>query len=262
MNQTRLDKFTAAIHFSELPPPALEGHGLAPTWQAADMLEVLGPGWGVISDLTWCELLGAVRDLSFARGEEVVTVAIFVSGEGDAAAREWFLLRASANSVPEIPFRRSNLDLGQLAVETEGRLKREILWLFHNLAFHVRAIGTPISVQAVAERLQQRAATEGPPHDLAPSRPRMADREESVPKRKVGELLRVPLLEQPPADLLRQYEVEVRTEGKGLDFVGFEDNEALFEVQAPGTDHFRINVIDRSTLLNTRIEADVEVESS
>jgi hypothetical protein len=257
-NQTRLDNFTAAIHFSELPPPALEGHGLAPTWQAADVLEVLGPGWDVISDLTWCELRGGVRDLSCARGEEVVTVAIFVSGEGDAAARKWFLLRASANSAPEIPFRRSNLDLGQLAVETEGRLKREILWLFHNLVFHVRAIGTPISVRAVAERLQQRAAVEGV-HDLDPSLPRTRALD-TAPRKKVGELLRVPLLEQPPADLLRQYEVEIRTGGKALDFVGFEGNEALFEPLAPGIDHLTIQVIDRSTLLSSRIEAEVEIE--
>lgn len=261
MSQTRLDHFTAAVRFSELPPPAPPEYGLAPSWQEEDLEQALGgQDWTLTSELVWQEPEGNVRDLCFVREKEVVTVTIFVSGEGDVAAREWFLARASASTVPEIPFRRSNLELGQLAVETEGPLTREILWLFHNLAFHVRAIRTQASVRAVAERLQQLAATEGP-HDLTPSRPRMADRE-AAPKRKVGELLRVPLLEQPPADLLGQYKIEVRTRGNGLDFVGFEGNEALFEAQVPGVDHLTINVIDRSTLLSNQVEADVEVESS
>lgn len=262
MRTSRLDTFTTAIRFFELPLPDSAGRGLAPAWQEADLDEALGdPGWELTSDLTWYEMGGGVRDLSFARGEEAVTITLFVSGAGEAAAREWFLVRASSTAAPEIPFRRNDdLGLGQLAVEMEGSLSREILWLFHNMVFHVRAIGSQISVRAVARRLQQRAATSQEVHDLAPSRPKMAALE-SAPKRKIGDLLRVPVLEQPPEDLLRRYEIEVSTEGEAIDFVGFEGNEALFEAQAPGIDHLTINVIDRDTLLSNRIEADVEVES-
>lgn len=262
MTTSRLDDFTASIGFSELPPPESGERGLAPSWSKADLEEVLGePGWTSASDLTWYELGGAVRDLSFVRGEvEVVTVTIFVSVEGDTAAREWFLLRASSNSAPEIPFRRSELNLGQLAVETEGRLKKEILWLLHNLAFHVRAIRSQIPVREVARRLQQRVAASEELHDLGPSLPKTAAMEPE-PKRKKGELLRVPVLEQPSEDLLRRYEVEVSTQGKALDFVGFEGNDALFETPASGVDHLTIRVIDRDTLLSNRIETDIEVES-
>lgn len=264
MNRTRLDQFTAAIRFSELPPPASPGYGLAPSWHEEDLEQALGgQDWTLTSELVWNEPKGNVRDLCFVRENEVVTVTIFVSGEGDDAARDWFLIRASASTVPEIPFRRSDLELGQLAVETEGPLEREILWLFHNLAFDVRTIRTQASARAIADQLQQRAAASGGIRHLAPSFPRMAAKEESLPtKQTVGDLLRVPLLEQPSADLRRQYEVEVRTRGEALDFVGFEDNEALFEVQAPGIGHFEINVIDRSTLLGNRIKADVEIEPS
>ncbi|MES1242243.1 MAG: hypothetical protein ABUT39_11540 [Acidobacteriota bacterium] len=263
MNQPRLDNFTAAIGYSELPPPATPGYGLAPSWQEEDLERALGgQDWTLTSELVWHEKMGNVRDLCFVHENEVVTVTIFVSAEGDKAARQWFLDRASASTVPEIPFRRSDdLELGQLAVETEGPLMREILWLFHNLAFDVRAIRTQASARAVAERLQQRAAgSEEGVRDLSPSFPRMAAREESAPSTKVGDVLRVPLLEQPPSDLLRRYEVEVRTGGEALDFMGFEGNEALFEAQAPGIDSFEINVIDRSTLLSNQIKANIEVQ--
>lgn len=259
MRTSRLDAFAVAINFFELPPPAPHGRGLVPSWPSVNPADILGDGWVLTTELIYSELRGGVKDLFYSRGEEVVTLTIFVSGEGEAAAREWFLARASATSAPEIPFRRSQLSLGQLAVETDGPMIRELLWLLHNLVFFLRAINTGIDLEEVAHRVQQNTVTSGEIHDLAASSPKVAPVAPATGT--VGQLLRIPILLKPPSELLQHYEVAVRTKGNAIDFISIEGNYALFELQKAGIDSFTIDVIDRQTMLNRRIEAEVEVKS-
>ncbi len=256
---TRFDDFIAAIGYSALPPPAPRGYGLALAWPDVDLPGISkDSGWALISELTWSEAGGGIRDLCWARDEEAVTVTIFVSGEGEAVAREWFLARAAATSAPEIPYQRSGLELGQLAVETVGPFKQEILWIFHNVVFHLRAIASEINLKPIAGRFQELAAAANKTDDLNTKRPPVAG--VALARGRVGQQLRVPILLEPPADLLQRYQAAVRTEGNAIDFVGFDGNEALFNLLAVGADHLTIDVTDRRTLLSNRIEVQVEVE--
>lgn len=151
----KIDRFKERIGYDAALSAEDEMRVVGIPWP--DMLTapgLAGDEWQVVSDSIWREEGGAAREWVLRQGERQVSIVIFVSRDGPAAAREFLVLRATENMMFDSPFVKGPAGLGSLAVSMPPGAPPNVIWAFRNLCFDVRGEDAEVDVLTIAHWLQ------------------------------------------------------------------------------------------------------------
>jgi hypothetical protein len=192
------------------------------------------------------------------RGEERLSVEVYVSGAGSGVAREKLVDLASRTTTREIPYDPGPPGLGDLAIQHTDPPFEEVLWVFHNVCVRVDNQGTGRTVLPMVWRIQ--AFMEGSVvHRIAKHLPHIDGIQVSSTRVQVGETITIEAHVAPGQHgqhLITQID---ETGERLLEPTGAEGLSAIFRAVGPGRAFIEINVIDPVTLLSSRLVVFVDV---
>jgi hypothetical protein len=266
-----LERFKQRIGYREPGGGEVLTRGVAAAWPDPGSLPGLGhwsgcgrSGWTTTSDGVYREggehgLAQRVWDL---RAEEQrLMLRIAVSSTGTRAARRHLLRTTTATnmSLSDFPARRGPGDLGDLAVAIGADC---LVWSYHNVCFELKRDSSTIDLTRVARALQSHAERHLVDRVIDHA-PKIARVEVSPMKVRVGEPLTI-RLHLAAGQEVQHMQADWRQVGQALGARGVENPTALrFELEgrSPGRSEVELHVVDRRTLLSTRVTAQVEVVS-
>ena len=263
-SQSAQSSFKSQIRWSSLPDPSLpEGWVLLKSIQPFSLPILNEEGWEIFNHFVIPLQPGLVQESwSFKQQDNAITLEIVVSSLGYALAQQYLLDVASATMMVQIPYRLSEIPLGDKAiVAPDSPVSRQVIWVYKNVCAKVDINSTEIpEIFPLASGLQ-RYFEENIVPELQDHLPKV-NLNSRVPKRlELGKTLTIKIRKDediPAKDLL----IYPTTKGNNLEII--DQNPVKVTVQAKniGWDEISIGVIDQGTLLSNSQKFEIEVISS
>ncbi|AEI64913.1 hypothetical protein [Corallococcus macrosporus] len=253
--------FKARVGFDRIPTVEDADVGVVADWGGIqELLPSSETGWEPGADSIMPLNPGMVlRKWSFRRGSGALTVKVFVFSTGPVGARGQLVAEATTmSSLPVSPYVRGPAYLGQFSIKTPEEPMTRLVWVFHNVCVTIGEDDTGLSVESLARSIQ-------------------GFMERHVTQRVS---LHLPVLDKVtvsscPVQVGQEVQVEAHLKAEGaqawwrIDFTAPAD--ALeFVRQGPTSSGFRarragmvsvdVDVTDGSTLLRSRIQAQVAIQ--
>lgn len=224
------------------------GSGVRPApWDALRSLPGLNPDWALSYEEIVPGYPETVGHRTFTRGDEAVTLELYVASDTPATARRRFVERGSSHQSPEPIFTPGPPGLGELSARSSTPVAERYLWLDGNIVYDVRGPAAVIeevvrAVSAAAAKARTTAAVFPHAGKVAPSRSDAA----------VGERLSLSLA---PSDHL----IEVEEHHPGLEVERLGSSDFALHAQRPAVGDVVVIAVDRGTLLSSASAAPVRV---
>jgi hypothetical protein len=261
----RDERLRETIRLNEVPPASAD-RGVVLEWPDPAKFPELGPaGWRTIDERTSYREGGALREWVLARGDERLSIKVFVSSVGPQPARTFFEREALSPADASPPYQRDlsgevlTLFLHVPFSDSPAR-NDALLLLFRNIVLSLRAFNGNVEVREIAARLLELARRQAdvPFAEYLPPLPEPED-----PKGGIlpGQELTLDLPPQTPwKHGEAQYRLQVSTSGEAVDFTGLRDEKAWFRMLTPGEGRISLRAVDRRTLMSKEVQLGLDVK--
>jgi hypothetical protein len=216
-------------------------------WEALKTLPGLGPGWALSYEEIVPGYPETVGHRTFTRGDESVTLELYVASDDPATARRRFVERGSSHQSPEPIFGPGPPGLGELSARSSTPQAERYLWLDGNIVYDVR--GPAAVIESVVRAVTDAAAKT---RAVPASFPQAGTVAPSAADAAVGERLSLSLA---PSDHL----IEVEEHHPGLQVERHGATEFALHAQRPAEGDVVVIAVDRRTLLSSASAAPVRI---
>ena len=262
MQVEKVERFKKRIDFDAALTTENRAQAVSTIWP--DMLKAPGladGAWKIAADSTWRANGGVAREWVVRRGAEQVAIVIFVSSDGVAPARDFFISRATENMMVDSPFVKGPTGLGTLAVSMPPGAPPNLIWLFRNICVDVRNIDAQVDITAIARWLQspaEAAVTKG----SEPARPRLPGALQ-VSSRQSAVGAPVDIRMQGPSPVVEaRYKLEMQFDPRVVEVLSQERLAARIRGLTTGRTTLDLYLIDTSTLLTEHSRIELEFLSA
>jgi hypothetical protein len=251
----KVERFKRRIDFDKVLKAESADKLVRAIWPDALSAPALGPGWSVADNTIGRTRGGSAREWVLRRGDETVSILIFVSEGGVQPARQFFLLRASNNMMMEVPYLKGPAGLGTLAVHLSHKQAPSFIWVYRNTTFQVDAQDTSLDILPIARWLQATAESglvAPPTAQLSLPGPTSV----SARRVPVGQPIEIGLTI--PTAGQSNYQMKLEFDRQMLEVVSQRGLAAQVRGIKPGSTALDLWLIERSTLLSAPSRIDLE----
>lgn len=249
----RIDEFKARIGYADLEKMEETPAAVKLDWSALPRVPLLaGAGWKIKNERISSGKAGtALRRWVLEQGGEQVLLQVFVSSIGAAPARNNLLLRAALTDPGKIPYSKSPVGVGDLAVVAPfGDAARDIIWVFKNVCIQLVALNNDTQLLMKLAQEYDRLIKKNVTGTLAPYFPPLKGVQVLPPQPVVGDSIKI-VVNFSGAAKPEDYLVEFEAPSEALDYLGQNQNTAQYQALQSGEANVLVKVADRSTLLSS-----------
>jgi hypothetical protein len=201
-------------------------------------------------------------DWNWQRGDNYLSVSIFVSGAGFVRIHRRLRALSTETSMVRIPYGPGPSGLGDLSMRHQVPGSDVIMWAYRNVCVSLGGDGPEVDLEPVARTIQRFLEIHRVPR-VAEYLPRVDRIDSSAKTVHVGEEWRVgfQLVKEVATDSVTAEILEV-VDGAGhrhLERIHASDRQATYRAASPGVAQVEIHVVDRKTLLSPPLAVSVEV---
>jgi hypothetical protein len=249
-DSARVEAFKRSIGYDKIAEPLDSNKGVVLEWPDPLTSPQLRDGsWKLAAEVVLCERGGVVRKWAVQKADEVISISVFVAGDGNKAAREYLLWKASETMTVDVPYAKAAAPLGTLCVVAKGD-NQDLIWLFQNVCIQIRGMEAAINVAEVAHWLQQLVEAHVV-DNLAAYKPGVQEFKVSASRVAVGGTVHLNVILHTPAEASRYFLGLDHDDGISVDTTPEDPLAARLTALRAGRNTILAQVVNKKTLLST-----------